>query len=100
MGYVNPLLSLPTALDLAALPAEQRAPIVALLRDLRNDANQLAEACWKRRREPMAPYWRAVATCARHTAHALAKAPTGGARRPIRPDRPSRVPPVPVLVGE
>lgn len=75
MGYVNPLLRLPAARELMALPAEQRATIVALLRDLRRDADRQAEHSWRRRKGPMAAYWRAVATYARHTAHAMNRAP-------------------------
>jgi hypothetical protein len=73
MGYINPLLRLPAAQKLLALPAEQRAPIEALLRELRADADREAENAWRRRKGPMAAYWRAVATYARHTAHMLRK---------------------------
>jgi hypothetical protein len=73
MGYVNPLLKLPAAQKLAALPADQRATIETLLRELRADADHLAEQAWKKRKGPMAAYWRAVATYARHTAHAISK---------------------------
>lgn len=73
MGYANPLLKLPSTRKLLALPAEQRAPIEAMLRELRAEADQLAEESWKKRKGPMAAYWRAVSTYARHTAHALSK---------------------------
>lgn len=73
MGYINPLLRLPAARRLMALPAEQRAPLEALLRELRAHADLEAESAWKRRKGPMAAYWRAVATYARHVAHMLAK---------------------------
>nr|WP_304305833.1 hypothetical protein [Pseudacidovorax intermedius] len=75
MGYINPLLKLPAAQKLQALPAEQRACIEAVLRDLRADADREAEKAWKKRKGPMAAYWRAVSTYARHTAHALSKGP-------------------------
>jgi hypothetical protein len=74
MGYANPLLKLPAAQKLLALPPEQREAIEALMRELRADADKLAEQSWKKRKGPMAAYWRAVATYARHTAHALSKA--------------------------
>jgi hypothetical protein len=74
MGYFNPLLRLPAARKLMALPAEQRAPLEALLRELRKQADTEAENAWRRRKGPMAAYWRAVATYARHIAHALSKA--------------------------
>lgn len=73
MGYLNPLLQLPAGKALAALPAEQRAPIEAVMRDLRHQANTEAEQAWAKRKGPMAAYWRAVSTYARHTAHALSK---------------------------
>lgn len=71
MGYINPLLRLPAAQRLLKLPAEQRREIALVLRDLRNQANQEAEQSWRRRKGPMAAYWRAVSTYARHFAHAL-----------------------------
>ena len=71
MGYINPLLKLPAGRALQALPKEQRAPLEALLRDLRRQADAEAESAWRRRKGPMAAYWRAVATYARHVAHAL-----------------------------
>jgi len=73
MGYLNPLLQLPAGKALASLPADQRAPIEAVMRDLRHQANAEAEKAWAKRKGPMAAYWRAVSTYARHTAHALSK---------------------------
>ncbi|NIF40203.1 hypothetical protein F3J14_04645 [Burkholderia sp. Tr-862] len=74
MGYLNPLLKLPAGKALLNLPAEQRAALEAVLRELRDQANAEAENAWRRRKGPMAAYWRAVATYARHTAHALSSA--------------------------
>ena len=71
MGYLNPLLKLPAGRALLSLPAEDRARIEAVMRDLREQANAEAENAWRRRKGPMAAYWRAVATYARHIAHAL-----------------------------
>ncbi len=73
MGYLNPLLKLPAGRALLALPAEDRARIESVMRGLRDQANAEAEKAWKRRKGPMAAYWRAVATYARHLAHALSK---------------------------
>ena len=73
MGHRNPLLQLAAGRALAALPANQRAPLERLLRDLRHQANAEAEKAWAKRKGPMAAYWRAVSTYARHTAHALSK---------------------------
>lgn len=46
------------------------------MRELRAEADREAEIAWARRKGPIAACWRAVATYARHTAHALSK---GGA---------------------
>ncbi|RUR71931.1 hypothetical protein EJP67_33280 [Variovorax guangxiensis] len=73
MGYLNPLLRLPAGRALLSLPKEQRAPLEAVLRELRWQADQQAELAWKRRKGPMAAYFRAVATYARHLAHALSR---------------------------
>ena len=73
MGYINPLLHLPAGKKLLSLPAEQRAVLEPVLRKLRDQANAEAENAWRRRKGPMAAYWRAVATYARHIAHALSK---------------------------
>lgn len=73
MGYTNPLLQLPAGRKLMALPKEERAALEAVLRELRAQANDEAELAWRRRKAPMAAYWRAVSTYARHLAHALSK---------------------------
>ncbi|MBB5885424.1 hypothetical protein DYQ93_11650 [Xanthomonas sp. LMG 8992] len=77
MGYVNPLLDLPAGQALRALPASDRARMESVMRQLRDQANAEAEKAWRKRKGPMAAYWRAVATYARHTAHALSKAAEG-----------------------
>lgn len=71
MGYLNPLLNLPAARALLALDGSSRAALAALMLELRRDANVEAERAWKRRKGPMACYWRAVSTYARHVAHVL-----------------------------
>lgn len=77
MGYLNPLLKLPAGRALLGLPPDQRAAIESVMRELRDQANREAENAWKRRKGPMAAYWRAVATYARHIAHALSVKPNG-----------------------
>lgn len=54
MGYINPLLKLPSGRALLDLPAEDRARIEAVMRELRDQANTEAENSWKRRKGPMA----------------------------------------------
>ena len=71
MGYINPLLELPAGRELQALPVAERQRLARVLRELRTQANDEAEKAWARRKGPMAAYWRAVATYARHTAHAF-----------------------------
>lgn len=73
MGYINPLFKLPAGRKLLELPPEMRRPLEELLRDLREQANREAEESWRRRKGPMAAYWRAVSTYSRHIAHALSK---------------------------
>ena len=75
MGYINPLLKLPAGRALLALPDDQRAAIEAVMRDLRAEADHEAEVAWRRRKGPMAAYWRAVSTYARHIAHACRRQP-------------------------
>lgn len=48
------------------------------MRELRDAANAEAEKAWRRRKGPMAVYWRAVATYARHLAHALSRPASPG----------------------
>jgi acyl-CoA reductase-like NAD-dependent aldehyde dehydrogenase len=71
MGYINPLLRLPAGKALQELPKADRERIEAVMRELRDQANQEAETAWRRRKAAMAAYWRAVSTYARHIAHAL-----------------------------
>lgn len=80
MGYLNPLLRLSAAQKLLQLPLDQRLALAAVLRELRETANAEAELSWRRRKGPMAAYWRAVSTYSRHFAHALSQAapPTDG----------------------
>lgn len=73
MGYVNPLLDLDAGRELLALPPQDRLRIERVMRDLRKQANTEAEKAWRRRKAPMAAYWRCVSTYARHMAHALSR---------------------------
>lgn len=72
MGYFNPLLQLPAARKILALPeSEEKRLLEQLLREMRVQANDLAELNWARKKAPIAAYWRATSTYARHAAHAL-----------------------------
>jgi hypothetical protein len=93
MGYENPLMKLPAMRQVMALPAEQRGPLEALMRELRADADRQAEESWRKRKGPMAAYWRAVSTYARHVAHALSKASPGdGVAIPAPAQQPTPLP--------
>lgn len=67
----NPVLGLPEAAAMMALPADQRAAIGQLFRGIHRDANVRAEAAWRKSKPPMAAYWKATATYALHTARAI-----------------------------
>ena len=74
MGYINPLLELPAAQEIVALPASpEKDLLIKLLRQMRLQADMLAEQAWAKRKAPMAAYWRATATYSRHAAHVLAQ---------------------------
>jgi hypothetical protein len=64
----NPLLMLPSAQEIARLPADSRGALRRLLLDLRADARARAEKCWRQNKAPMAAYWKAVSVYAGHTA--------------------------------
>lgn len=75
MGYFNPLTQLPAAQAILALPdSPEKRLLEQLLREIRHQANAEAENAWKRRKGPMAAYWRAVSTYARHLAHTFRRA--------------------------
>lgn len=62
----NPLMALPAAADLAALPPDARAAVRALFKQISADARVRAEKCWRTHKAPMAVYWKAVAVYANH----------------------------------
>lgn len=64
----NPLLALPSEQEIARLPADARGALRKLLLELRADARERAERCWRQNKAPMAAYWKAVAVYAGHTA--------------------------------
>lgn len=67
----NPILTLPAAAAILALPAEQRRPLGLLLRQLAAEADAKAEESWRAWKGIMAAYWRAVCTYAKHIARAV-----------------------------
>lgn len=67
----NPLLGLPATSRLQALSPDCRDALAGVLADLAIEADRKAEDSWRRRKGPMAAYWRAVSIYARHTRRAL-----------------------------
>lgn len=67
----NPILALPSAQRLTQLGPLARAELRGVLLEIRHDAQQRAEECWKRHKAPMAAYWKAVAVYAGHIARVL-----------------------------
>lgn len=76
----NPLLALPAAQALMALPADQRRAIAALLRDLKRQARGKEAESYRKRKGPMTAYWMAAGTYAGHLAAVLAKSQQTGER--------------------
>lgn len=64
----NPLVSLPAALRIAALPPEARDALGQLLREISAESRRRAEKSWRSHKAPMAAYWKAMAVYARHAA--------------------------------
>ena len=62
----NPLVGLPGAAALAALPPDTKAALYTLLRSISADARARADKCWRTHKAPMACYWKAVAVYAYH----------------------------------
>jgi hypothetical protein len=62
----NPLVSLPAAQRIAALPQESRVALAALLDEISADSRKRADLCWRKHKAPMAAYWKAVAVYAGH----------------------------------
>lgn len=75
----NPVLALPAARRLQALPPDVREHLAQLLAELAEDAHRRAAEAWRKHKAPMAAYWKACAVYAGHL------------RRVIRPP-PSRAP--------
>lgn len=67
----NPVLGLPAARSILALPAETRHALAALLMDLKRDAAERAAKSWRTHKAPMAVYWKAVSVYAGHLARVL-----------------------------
>ncbi|MFC3443855.1 hypothetical protein ACFOKF_22150 [Sphingobium rhizovicinum] len=67
----NPVLALPSARLLSAMPLELRRLLFLLLLDLSREAQARAQASWTKRKAFLAAYWATVAVYARHIARTL-----------------------------
>ena len=67
----NPILSLPAARDILALPVDSRRPLGILLRQLADQANDQAQSSWRSNKGIMAAYWKAVSVYAKHLARVI-----------------------------
>jgi hypothetical protein len=63
----NPLITLPAANEIASLPWEAQLALKNLLKQIAMDARDRADHAWRKRKGPMAAYWRAVSVYANHT---------------------------------
>jgi len=71
----NPILALPAAQRIGALPAEAREVLASILGDIVADARERAQTSWKRNKGPMAVYWKAVGAYAEHIRRAMRRPP-------------------------
>ena len=69
---LNPILGMPTAKLIQALPPESLAALRALLLDLREDLRLRAAQSWRKSKSPMAAYHKEVAIIVQHLARFLA----------------------------
>ncbi|MBD2745732.1 hypothetical protein IC232_03385 [Microvirga sp. BT688] len=69
----NPVLGLPAFRRILDLPAPEREALSALLDDLSKDALEKAETSWRKKKGPMAAYWKATSVYSQHCARAIRK---------------------------
>lgn len=74
----NPVLGLPAARLIRAMPADTRALLAVLLLDLATEARRRSRTSWESRKVFVAAYWATVAVYAGHVARVLG----GTGRRP------------------
>ena len=67
----NPVLRLPAALEILAMPVETRRPLGILLRQLADQANVEADRSRKRNKHMMFAYWKVAAVYIKHIARAV-----------------------------
>jgi len=67
----NPLLALPAFAELQRLAPDARRALRRVLMSLSADAGDRAERSWRRKKAPMAVYWKGVSVYAKHAARGL-----------------------------
>ena len=67
----NPLLALPAAVKMQALPSPAKVLLRQLLQELARDCRERAEKAWRSHKPPMAAYWKMNAVYAGHLARLL-----------------------------
>jgi hypothetical protein len=71
----NPLVVLPGVQGLLDLPADARGALRTALLDIRRDAKDRAQSCWRKHKAPMAVYWKVLAVYAGHLSRMLRDRP-------------------------
>lgn len=69
----NPVLALPAFKAIYDLPDPVKIALAAFLYDLSRDAEAKAESSWRKKKGPMAAYWKAVSVYSKHLARAIRK---------------------------
>lgn len=69
----NPILRLPAAQELMALPADQRAVIKRILRDLKAQCRVEEARVYRQRKGPLVQYYMAMGTIMGHLANVAGK---------------------------
>jgi hypothetical protein len=73
----NPVLALPAARRLLTQETFTREDLVAILRELSDDAARRAQQSWAKNKGPMAAYWKATGVYAKHFKNVLRLAMRG-----------------------
>ena len=68
----NPMLALSEVQDAANLPPVAREALRSMLVAVSKACREKGDEAWRKRKPPMAAYWKSNAVHARHLAHALA----------------------------
>lgn len=69
----NPILALPAAAELLALPVEQRRILKRVLRQLKTQCREQEANAYAKRKGPMVAYWMAAGTYCGHIANVMAE---------------------------